>query len=290
MSWLDLHMHSVVSMDGEFTPEQLVSIAQQAGVKVMAISDHNITDGVEAGVEAARERDMISIPAVELDLAHENRNFHILGYGIDPNYRELKDFCNQIRENKVHTGVLRMERMHELGYYFDDDKVWEIASQKHVIMPDILKVVFEDHRNDGNEILEPYRTHPMAGVAFYWDHCARPDSEGYIPEGNLPAEEGIKLIKQAGGVPVLAHPGANMGENREIFLSLLEAGVEGVEAFCSYHQHGEDQFYYDLARKYEVLFTQGSDFHGKLKPQISAGSIETGLEEEIYRNLRERLG
>ena len=84
MSWLDLHMHSSESMDGEFSPEEVVSIAKKAGVMVMAICDHNITTGVKRGVEAAKNAGITCIPAVELDTQCGGRNFHIIGYGIDP--------------------------------------------------------------------------------------------------------------------------------------------------------------------------------------------------------------
>lgn len=81
-----------------------------------------------------------------------------------------------------------------------------------------------------------------------------------------------------------------MGENKELFLKAVEAGIEGVEAFSSYHQNGEDVFYEDLAKKCGILITQGSDFHGKLKPQILAGSIDSGKEEQIYQDLCKKLG
>lgn len=290
MSWLDLHMHSIESMDGEYPPEQLVSIAYKAGVKVMSISDHNITTGVKTGMEKAKELGIICIPGVELDVQFEGCNFHMLGYGIDPEHNELCEFGKKIQQNKAQMSQSRMERMHKLGFYFDDQEVLKICSQGQVIVPDIMEVIIQDPRNDDNTILKKYRDRPMPGVDFYWDYCAKPDSPGFVSEGNLPAEDGIRCIKAAGGVPILAHPGANMGKNAEIFGKLVEIGVEGVEAFCSYHQKKEDIFYCELAKKYKVIVTQGSDFHGKLKPQIKVGSIESGLEDEIYENLYKKLG
>lgn len=290
MSWLDLHMHSVESMDGEYPPEQVVLIAYEAGVKVMAISDHNITTAVKPGMAKAKELGIICIPGVELDVQLEGRNFHMLGYGIDPEQKDLCEFGNKVRHNKIRMGQSRMEMIHKMGIFFDDQEVLKICKQGHVIIADIMEVALNDHRNNGNPILEKYRKSAMPGVDFYWDYCAKPESPGYIAEGNLSAEEGIRCIKAAGGIPILAHPGANMGKNEEMFGKLVEVGIEGVEAFCSYHQKKEDVFYQELAKKHGVIVTQGSDFHGKLKPQIKAGSIESGLEDEIYKNLCKKLG
>lgn len=290
MSWLDLHMHSVESMDGEYPPEQVVSIAYQAGVTVMAICDHDNTSGVGQGIMTAKEFGINCIPGVELDVRFEGRNFHILGYGIDPQQKDLLEFCDQVKRNKIQTGQTRMKKMHEMGLFFDDREVLKISKQGHVIVADIIDIALEDDRNKNNPMLEKCRTSAMPGVDFYWNYCAKPESPGFIAEGNLPAEEGIRCIKAAGGVPILAHPGINMGKNEEMFGKLVEVGIEGVEAFCSYHQNKEDVFYQELAKKYGILVTQGSDFHGRLKPQIKAGSIESGLEDEICKNLYKKLG
>ncbi len=290
MNWLDLHMHSSVSMDGEFTPEELVLKAKEAGVQVMAICDHNVTEGVAAGVEAAKKEGMVSVPGVELDTCCEGKNFHIIGYGIDPNHPEIIGFGEEVRAHKRANGTARMQKMHDMGFFFDDDEVWKVCRKGHIIIPDVFEVIFRDHRNDGNPLVEEYRTHDMPGVDFYWKYCAKPGTPGFIPEGNLPAEYGIKCIKAAGGIPVLAHPGANMGKNADIFRALVELGIEGVECYCSYHTNGEDIFYKELAGKYGLFYTQGSDYHGRLKPQIAPGSINSGEEELIYKNLMKKLG
>lgn len=289
MSWLDLHMHSSESMDGEFSPEEVVSIAKKAGVMVMAICDHNITTGVKRGVEAAKNAGITCIPAVELDTQCGGRNFHIIGYGIDPEQEALAKFGEKTRRQKEQNGKKRMTKMREMGFFFEEKEVLHYAKQGNIIIANIFQAILEDERNLGNPLVEKYRNHDMPGVDFFWENCSKPGSAGFVAEGNLPAEEGIQCIKAAGGIPVLAHPGANMGENAELFQKLVEAGIEGVEVFCSYHQNQEDVFYTKMAKKYELLITQGSDFHGKLKPQIQPGSIVSGMEEEIYKKLCERM-
>lgn len=117
MSWLDLHMHSSESMDGEFSPEEVVSIAKKAGVMVMAICDHNITTGVKRGVEAAKNAGITCIPAVELDTQCGGRNFHIIGYGIDPEQEALAKFGEKTRRQKEQNGKKRMTKMREMGFF-----------------------------------------------------------------------------------------------------------------------------------------------------------------------------
>jgi predicted metal-dependent phosphoesterase TrpH len=289
MSWLDLHMHSSESMDGEFTPEELVLIAKESGVKVMALCDHNLTTGVKRAVNAAQKAGIVCIPAVELDVECAGRNFHIIGYGIDPDQEELVAFGERTRKKKAQNGRKRIQKMRELGFYFEEEEVIRRSEQGNIIIAKIFEVVLEDERNQGNPLVEKYRNSVMPGVDFFWDNCAAPGSIGHVAEGNQSAAEGIRCIKAAGGVPILAHPGVNVGESAYYFEKLVEAGIEGVEAFCSYHQKGEDVFYREQAAQYGLFFTQGSDFHGKLKPQIKAGSIESGMEEEIYKNLCKQM-
>ena len=289
MSWLDLHMHSGESMDGEHSPEELVRIAKEAGVKVMAICDHNLTTGVKRGVEAAKKEGIICIPAVELDVTCSGRNFHIIGYGIDPDHEELIAFGEKTRENKRKQGQKNMAKMREMGFFFDEEAVIKNCKQGNILPAKIIDQILLDPRNDGNPMLEPYRGRATPGIDFYWENCAKPDSPGFLAAFNISAEEGIRCIKAAGGTVVLAHPGANMGENAELFQELVELGIEGVEAFCSYHQNHEDVFYRKEAAKYGLFFTQGSDYHGKFKPHIEPGSINSGFEDSIYESLCKKL-
>ena len=100
----------------------------------------------------------------------------------------------------------------------------------------------------------------------------------------------IKVIKDNGGVTVLAHPGNNVKENKELLEKIISFGVEGIEVYSSYNNKNQINFYYDFALKNNLLMTCGSDFHGKTKPSISIGSVSSGdNEEKIIKELKSRI-
>ena len=235
-SYIDLHMHSMYSDDGEYTPTQLVDMCHETGVKIMAIADHNWVKANEEAKKHADELGMTYIPAIEIDCTYKGVNLHVLGYGIDN-----QEVFNQLGED--------IEKQ-ELAYSMNDSR-------------------YDDH-----ELLKPYRQGGERSdnpyVNFYWDYYAQ--GKPCYTEIHFPTlEETIQLIHQHGGVGLLAHPGNNLKGQFELFDEMVALGLDGVECFSSYHTTETNEYFYNKAKELNVLYTCGSDFHGKTKPSIHLG-------------------
>lgn len=289
MSWLDLHMHSNISNDGEFSPKQLIEICKKENVKVMSVADHNSIEGVEEAIKYSKDFNIKVIPAIELDCQHKTTDLHVLGYGIDILNDCFKTISKDIENQEQKASLERMKLVKEAGIYFDDEKVMEISINGVVTGEMIAEIAIEDKRNKENPLMSPYypggdrSDNPY--VNFYWDFCSM-GKPAYVKINYISLDKAVEIIKSSGGIPILAHPGNNIKENEEILAEIIDAGVIGVEAYSSYHSSKTTEFYKNMADKYNLIKTVGSDFHGKTKPSIKAGSVYCdNLENEIYENI-----
>lgn len=231
MSWLDLHMHSNISNDGEFSPKELMTLCSKANLKVAALTDHNSIRGVEEAKYYAKKLNFKVISAIELDCTYNNVDLHLLGYDI-----ELND--NRNKNNPL------MSEFYPGGSRSDN----------------------------------PY-------VNFYWDYCSM-GKPAYVPMKFITLQEAVDIIKKSSGLPVLAHPGNNIGTDKTLFQGIINTGVLGVEVYSSYHDAETTLFYENQARDNKLITTVGSDFHGKTKPSIKLGSVScNNLESNIYNNV-----
>ena len=291
MSWIDLHMHSICSNDGDFTPEQMVDKCRDAGIRIMAIADHNSCRAVPGARARAEEKGVICIPAIELDCCYEDVDLHVLGYGIDASdvrYAQLEeDLAGQERA----TSAPRIRMMRERGLVIDEEKAYALAHYGYVTGEVIAEVALADPGNDGHPMLKEYRPGQSRSdnpyVNFYWDWCAK-GKETYIPIHFISLQEAIRLIRSSGGIPVLAHPGNNVKEKDDLLDAVLRCGIQGIEVYSSYHNPAQTGYYRRKAEEYGLAVTCGSDYHGKTKPSIRLGVMDcVGEEEMIVEGLRE---
>ena len=293
MNWIDLHIHSNASMDSQHTPETLISMCAEKGVRVAVISDHNSVKNVKKGLELGEKAGIEMIPAVELDCSHTGVELHILGYGIDytqPVFAEINEKWDKL---EFETSIKRAELIRALGIQFDWDKVLELANGKPPTAEKIAQVALADPRNDALELLRPYRKGGAKGESpysgFWWDICAQ-GKPAYIKLEMMPAQRAIDIIHSAGGIAVLAHPGANLGMNDTVVRALARLGLDGIEVFSSYHDSTKTAFYKDTARELGLIMTLGSDYHGDTKPNIEIGEVfcDEPL-DDIYAWFKEKL-
>jgi hypothetical protein len=156
----------------------------------------------------------------------------------------------------------------------------------------IAEAALANPKNNSNPLLIPYRKGEARSdnpfVNFYWDYCAQ-GKPAYVPIHYISLADAVKLIRQAGGIPVLAHPGNNICEDEELLHAILQEGVDGIEAFSSYHSLEQTDFYLGKAAEFGVAVSCGSDFHGKTKPQIRVGCVDCGgLETELLTKLMKK--
>ena len=258
---VDLHTHSTAS-DGSDSPTELIEKAAAAGLGLIALTDHDTQEGIDEARTAAASHGVDLVPGVELSLENEYGGMHLLVLWLPNGSGPLQD---RLRSLQLGRGA-RNERIVELlcaaGLPITLDEILEEAGGGSVGRPHIAAVMVA-------------RGHvPDIQTAF--DEWLANGKPAYVERDRLAPEEAIALARESGGVPILAHPHTlGITSNRvmaDLLTSLKRAGLVGLEAmYSSYHQHERDG-YEDLARRFELLPSGGSDYHGKYKADLYLGS------------------
>lgn len=286
MKNIDLHIHSNISNDGDFSPAELMKMCSKAGIKTAALADHNSVRGVAEAIKEGEKFGVKVIPAIEIDCTYKEYNLHVLGYNIDYNNKIFEKIEKNVFEQELKAGDKRMALVKEAGIFFDEEKVRKLSYDGTITGEMIGEAAIEDERNRENPLITPYleggtrSNNPY--VNFYWDWCSK-GKPAYVPIKYITLKEAIDIIHKTGGKAVLAHPNNNIGMNEEIFKEIATEGIEGVEVFSSYHSKENAEFFLKMAEKYNVSVTCGSDFHGKTKPAIKLG--EMGNLFDFFQNL-----
>lgn len=240
---VDLHMHSFKS-DGYFCPMGLVRYMQKEKKKVIALTDHDTLSGVEEAIEAGKTCGIKVIPGVEITTKYKGHNIHLLGYNININDKELNETLKKIRENRVKRAEKMVKKLSDAGIWIKFEDVVspdsEAISKAHVAQALVfrklspsIKQACKDYLNEGKIAYVGYKT--------------------------ISTIEAIRLVLQAGGAPVIAHPGEkNLPEG--LIAELVGFGLKGLEVFTPKHA-SETWYYMKIAEKYSLLKTCGSDFH-----------------------------
>ncbi|OOM13887.1 PHP domain-containing protein [Clostridium saccharobutylicum] len=284
MSYIDLHMHSYCSDDGEFKPKELVDLCLKNKIKYFSIADHNSIQGIEEAKDYCIGKDIEIIPAIELDCTIDKVNLHILGYGIDYYKKIFHQIEESIIEQEQTASKKRMKLIRELGIDFSDEVIDSLSRNGVVNGEMIAEAAMEFDKKHKNPLLMEYYENGSRSdnpyVNFYWDYCAQGKS-AYAEVKFIDLKEAIKIIEESGGIPVLAHPGNNVKEDINLLKDIISCGIKGIEIYSSYHSKEQVTFYKEFALKNKLLLTCGSDFHGKTKPSISIGGTDCENKEEI---------
>ena len=284
---VDLHMHSFFSSDGEFTPEELIKGCAEKNIRLMALTDHNTVAGVDRAMAAAKAAGITCLPALEIDCMHKGLSLHIIGYGIDHHAPVFADIERQLRAQLVYVSLERKRLFEELGFYLEESALQALGEKSY--WPEewppefFAQLLFASEEYKAHPLLEPYRhggarsVNPLA--CFYWDFCGQ-GSPCYVPAVYPEAGDIVDAIHSAGGIAVLAHPGVNLKGNEALFPEIIALGIDGVEAYSSYHQLETSVYYARETRKHGIFVSCGSDYHGYVKPAISLGGVEFPSEVE----------
>ncbi|MDI3546532.1 MAG: 3,5-nucleoside bisphosphate phosphatase [Halanaerobiales bacterium] len=293
---IDLHTHSAYSSDGEFKPASLVRLAGDAGLAAIALTDHNTMEGIPEAIEAGKKYGVEIVPGVEIDSQYgDYSSIHLLGYYLDPTAKKLLDFLQGMRDRYYQQAKKRVRRLQELGFEITYEEVLEFAPDIPVGVI-LAEVLLTNGKNNYHPALRPYlpggERSGQPYFNFYLDFFTR-GKIAYIPCEYPRSDEVIDLITTLGGIPVLAHPGSAFaaGNSKDIraIKELIGAGLAGIEAYSTYHGPEEMEEFAQLAQKYNLLVTAGSDFHGKLKPKIAVGDVPNN-NYQLLRKLKETAG
>lgn len=269
---IDLHTHSSVS-DGTQTPDELVRAAKAAGLDVVAITDHDTSNGWDAAARTAAEVGITLVRGMEISTRHRDRSVHLLAYLPDPEYPPLLDALDKVLDGRNARVPRIVARLRELGH---DISVEDVARQAEA-----TAATGRPHIADALV---------AAGIVGTRDEAfAELLSQGrpaYVTRYAAPLEEMIRIVEEAGGVSVLAHPWGRTGpgvmDETEI-AALAELGLTGLEVDHEDHDEASRDLLRGIARDLDLVATGSSDHHGAGKADHELGCNTTA--EEEYRRL-----
>lgn len=240
----DLHIHTTAS-DGVYRPEQIVHKAKQAGIQTIAITDHDTLEGLDEALEAAARSGIQVIPGIELSTKYNGISVDLLGYNIQES-AELNERLRQFRDVRENRALRIIERFTALGMPLTIEDVKAYRKGSVIARPHIAAAVVD--KGYAASIQEVFDEYLADGKP-----CA-------VPKMVLTPEQGIELIHRAGGIAVLAHP-ALLGDDALAEELLDRYAFDGVEVWHRRHSAEDSRRYAQLAERYQLLVTGGSDFH-----------------------------
>lgn len=280
---IDLHTHTQAS-DGQYSSVELINNAEKLGIDVIAITDHDTIDGLEEAMEYSKKVKIEVIPGIEFSAKVTRGKMHILGLGINYLDKELIDITNELKKN-------RNERNEKLIELFNNEGI-------DVSLSDVKKYV------EGNVIAKPHFSQALLekgyistveeGFKKYFDNPPYNQVKRILVE----PKKIIEIIKKANGISILAHPQSlklTDNELEEKIQELISYGLDGLECYHSKQTNEQMDLYKKIAKKYNLLISKGSDFHGeKIKPDIKLGiGINNNILKEddtdIYGKIKEKL-
>ena len=271
MPAIDLHVHTNAS-DGAYAPAEIVRMAAEARVDVLAITDHDTVDGIGQAIESAIAYVGLQvIPGVELSTytSSEEGEVHILGYFVDYKDSRLHVRLIKMRDARVERARLMVERLQELGYPIELSRVRELAGEGTIGRPHVAMTLLEKgYIKTFNEAFDRFIA--KGGPAYF-------ETEKITPI------DAVKLILEYGGIPILAHPFTATDPERSV-REFKKAGLVGIEAYYNDYQAEKIGYLLGIAKRYDLLTTGGTDYHGLDKS--TEGAIG---EAYVPRSCAERL-
>ena len=273
MKFADLHLHTQFS-DGTFTPEELVLRAQNVGLACIALTDHDSVEGCARAAAACAAVRMEFIPGSELTAEHEDTEVHVLGYFLDTHNKVLLEKIGKfqaVRQSRIHEMCAALNK---LGIPLKAETVFALANCQSPGRPHVARALVKE-KLIGN-LDEAFEKYLKKG---------RP---AWIPKTKMSALESVELIHQAGGLAVMAHPGLNRSD--DIIPDLVDAGLDGIECVHTKHSTVMAERYLEIAEKYDLLVTGGSDCHGFSKKAPLIGTVKLPYEhvERLKAKVAER--
>lgn len=291
MRWkVDLHIHSNKSSDGDFSPFHIIQLSKKNKLRAISIADHDTVAAYPESLELGEEEGIEVIPSLELTTLYGEREFHLLLPFVDWKKKIVSRLISQVAERRILEGKERVRKLQEIGFDIDWKEVARKSKPNPPLGVTIAQILLDKAEKKDSPSLKKYyesQNRIFAPYFFYRDYFTK-GKPAWIPKKNLELVEVLRLAQQTEAVPVLAHPGAYFqNATREDLAVLKENGLEGLEVYTFYHDSSQTELYKGLAEELNLVPTAGSDFHGRIKPHISFGSLEEG-EYWMVEELRKR--
>jgi 3',5'-nucleoside bisphosphate phosphatase len=263
---IDLHIHTTAS-DGSLTPAEILSLACELRLGAIAITDHDTIQGSREALQIGIPSDIDFVTGVEISAAYPpflsgSGSFHILAYAFRVDDSQLSRALDTLRQARLDRNPKIVARLRDLGLAVSIDDIRKEAGDVQIGRPHIAQVLIK--KGYARSIDEAF------------DKFLGNGRPAYVDKYRIRCAQAIELIVHAGGIPVLAHPGLLNIEDEhhfeQLIRNLMDIGLQGLEVYYPEHRPDQIQQYRKLAKRYRLLVTGGTDFHGDLTPQIKLGS------------------
>jgi predicted metal-dependent phosphoesterase TrpH len=270
----DLHLHTTAS-DGRLNPAALVELARARGLEIIAVTDHDSVGGIsEALEEAGRGARITVIPGVEINTDLPSGELHILGYFIEYRDADLAQALRKIRDSRVGRAQKMVEKLRGLGMLIEWSRVQEMAHGESICRPHIAQALLEKGF--------------VGSEREAFDKYIGRDGPAYFGREKIQPADAVRIVKSAGGLPVLAHP-AGIKDLDHLIVDLKSAGLVGLEAYYGEYDSNTVNRIVRLAGEHALLTTGGSDYHhfgdGR---EVPLGKVD--IPEESIRRLFQAAG
>lgn len=270
MDKIDLHVHTTAS-DGTMCPRDVVSLAAMQGLKAIALTDHDTMAGLQEAGEAGELLGVTIIPGIELSTDYQGQEVHLLGYFLDPQSPRLQAYMTWVQQARRARNQKIVEKLQKKGFAITLEQLEEENPGAILGRPHIARKLVE--LGAVETVKEAFRRYLTRGRSCY------------VAREYIPFAEGAKLIRDCGGAAVLAHP-LQYGFDRTALERLVQdaaaAKVTGMEIYYTGYTQSDIKKLFDLAEKYTLLPTGGSDFHGENKPGVQIGTGDGNLTVPAY--------
>ncbi len=264
---VDLHAHSTAS-DGELSPRDLVALALERELDVIALTDHDSIAGIDAARDAARGTRLEVIPGVELSADVESAEVHVLGYFVDWRDAHFLAMLAKFRDGRVGRAEKMVEKLTQLGAPITFERVQELAGDGSIGRPHVAQALLEaGHIATMSEAFEKYLGR---------------NAPAYVERFKITPEDAVALILKAGGVPVLAHP----RQVPHYVEPLAKAGLLGLEVYYAMYPAELRAKHLQMARQFGLIATGGSDFHGLQRMAHMSGLGDVDVPPAVVEELR----
>jgi hypothetical protein len=247
----DLHAHTTYS-DGRYSPAELADHIASAGLDGFSVTDHDTVAGLVQSAAAASRRGLEFVPGIEMSTQMDGVEMHVLGYYIDVEHPGIVDYTTEMPRRRHNRAVGIVNRLNDLGVEINMEEVREVAGEGTIGRPHIALVLA--------------RGGHVSTMAEAFGRYIREGGPAFIPSEKVAATESIRVIHEAGGVAILAHPGH--WTRHSALLRLIREGLDGIEVRHPSHNSWLVDYYRTLASDFSLLRTGGSDFHGHRDDEV----------------------
>jgi len=278
---IDLHVHSTAS-DGSLKPAELLALAEKIGLAALALTDHDSIEGTKeilryGPTESVRFLSGVEISAQPPKFTKISGSFHILGYGFSMDDSAINAMLQTQQTSRINRNPYIIAKLQDLGFEISMDEVIAASGNGQIGRPHIASLMVKKKF--------------VTSIDEAFDKYLGKGKPAYVEKSRIPVHTAIELIRSAGGVAVLAHPGLiNLGSSQlleDLITELISLGLKGIEVYYPSHTDSQTTYFDHLADKYHLLATGGTDFHGEINPEVRLGVGEGDfyVPYAVYENL-----